>query len=92
MPSYNGASPSGKASVFGVDIRRFESCRPSQKFKHNLPFIDFGYTMATLTHSFFKFVEKKPKYSTIGHGHFGTASVFGVDIYSFKYCCSFELI
>ena len=24
-----GASPSGKASVFGIDIRRFESSRPS---------------------------------------------------------------
>lgn len=24
-----GASPSGKASAFGADIRRFESCRPS---------------------------------------------------------------
>ena len=39
-----GASPSGKASAFGADIRRFESYRPSQKFQHNLPFIDFGYT------------------------------------------------
>src|SRR5947209_17294503 len=25
-----GASPSGKAPVFGTGIRRFESCRPSQ--------------------------------------------------------------
>jgi hypothetical protein len=30
--SANGASPSGKALVFGTSIRRFESCRPSQKF------------------------------------------------------------
>src|SRR6478672_2679995 len=27
-----GASPSGKAPVFGTGIRRFESCRPSQHF------------------------------------------------------------
>ena len=27
-----GASPSGKAPVFGVGIRRFESYRPSQIF------------------------------------------------------------
>ena len=26
-----GASPSGKAPVFGTGIRRFESCRPSQR-------------------------------------------------------------
>ena len=26
----DGASPSGKAPVFGTGIRRFESCRPSQ--------------------------------------------------------------
>lgn len=26
----NGPSPSGKAPGFGPDIRRFESCRPSQ--------------------------------------------------------------
>lgn len=25
-----GVSPSGKASAFGADIRRFESCHPSQ--------------------------------------------------------------
>jgi hypothetical protein len=29
----NGASPSGKASAFGADIRRFESCRPSSNKK-----------------------------------------------------------
>ncbi len=28
----DGASPSGKASVFGTDIPRFESWRPSQHF------------------------------------------------------------
>gem|GEM_PF-3679875 len=27
----DGASPSGKALVFGISIRRFESCRPSHK-------------------------------------------------------------
>ena len=27
---YDGASPSGKASAFGADIRGFESLRPSQ--------------------------------------------------------------
>ena len=30
LPIDVGASPSGKASAFGADIRRFESCRPSQ--------------------------------------------------------------
>jgi hypothetical protein len=30
LPIDNGASPSGKASVFGADIRWFESIRPSQ--------------------------------------------------------------
>jgi aromatic ring-cleaving dioxygenase len=30
-----GASPSGKAPVFGTGIRRFESCRPSQFRKHD---------------------------------------------------------
>ena len=29
--SLAGASPSGKASVFGADIRRFESCRPKAR-------------------------------------------------------------
>src|SRR4051794_8639462 len=29
-PTPAGASPSGKAPVFGTGIRRFESCRPSQ--------------------------------------------------------------
>ena len=32
-----GASPSGKASVFGIDIPRFESWRPS----HSMPAIPF---------------------------------------------------
>lgn len=27
----NGAWPSGKAAAFGAAIRRFESCRPSQR-------------------------------------------------------------
>ncbi len=29
-PPTDGASPSGKASVFGTDIRRFDPSRPSQ--------------------------------------------------------------
>ena len=29
-----GESPSGKASAFGADTRRFESCLPSQKWRH----------------------------------------------------------
>ena len=33
LPKDVGASPSGKASAFGADIRRFESCRPSQHKK-----------------------------------------------------------
>ncbi len=31
-----GASPSGKAPVFGAGIRRFESCRPSHSKKNNV--------------------------------------------------------
>lgn len=34
---HSGASPSGKASVFGTDIRRFESSRPSHPFSLVLP-------------------------------------------------------
>jgi hypothetical protein len=42
-PPGDGASPSGKAAVFGTAIRRFESCRPNQlprlplKIKHLAP-------------------------------------------------------
>lgn len=32
-PKQIGVSPSGKASAFGVDIRRFESCHPSQNLQ-----------------------------------------------------------
>src|SRR4051812_17965648 len=50
-----GASPSGKAPVFGTGIRRFESCRPSQHLArypqavpHSVPhleclFLKFGH-------------------------------------------------
>ena len=40
LPKEIGASPSGKASAFGADIRRFESCRPSHSSKRtrNRPF------------------------------------------------------
>ena len=31
-----GVSPSGKASAFGADIRRFESCHPSQQKEASL--------------------------------------------------------
>ena len=34
---HSGASPSGKASVFGTDIRRFESSRPSHPSSLILP-------------------------------------------------------
>ena len=33
LPQLIGASPSGKASAFGADIRWFESSRPSQSSK-----------------------------------------------------------
>lgn len=36
-----GASPSGKASAFGADIRWFESSRPSQNKDKSLIFKDF---------------------------------------------------
>ena len=39
------------------------------------------------SHTHFLNLQKnKPKYSAIGHGHFGTASVFGVDIRRFESC------
>ena len=36
-----GASPSGKASAFGADIRWFESSRPSHNKDKSLIFKDF---------------------------------------------------
>ena len=36
-----GASPSGKASAFGADIRRFESCRPSKQKRQPLRKVAF---------------------------------------------------
>src|SRR5205807_4535348 len=37
---YVGASPSGKAPVFGSGIRRFESFRPSQFLSDKLQFVE----------------------------------------------------
>ena len=34
LDAFIGVSPSGKASVFGIDIPRFESWHPSQKIPH----------------------------------------------------------
>ncbi len=35
-PTVDGASPSGKALVFGISIRRFDPSRPSQLLIPNL--------------------------------------------------------
>ena len=40
-PESNGESPSGKASAFGADIRRFESCLPNHSSSPQIPPLAF---------------------------------------------------
>jgi hypothetical protein len=47
-----GASPSGKAAVFGAAIRRFDPFRPSQKIKGPSLTWSFFISIATLFNNY----------------------------------------